>query len=130
MFEHRLGLALGMTLGQIKALPLPEYRSWRAYYKVEPFGWQNDEYRLAYLMALLYNKSVSKRSDAKSTKDFMRDPEKAIENRYNEAKLREKWLKATKKERMQMLAATFGGAGIKTKVANGNSSNDSGKADA
>jgi hypothetical protein len=44
----------------------------------------------------------------------------------NEAERREKWLKATKKERMQMLAASFGGAGIKAKVKNGNSSDHSG----
>ena len=120
MFQHRLGLALGMTLGQIRALPNEEYRSWRSYYKIEPFGWQDNEYRTAFLAMILYNTHAK---NGKKTSDFMRDPEKAIESQINQAKQREKWLKATKKERMQMLAASFGGSGVKAKVKDGNDSN-------
>ena len=123
MFQHRLGLALGMTLGQIRALPNEEYRSWRSYYKLEPFGWQDNEYRTAALMTMLNNTAATKQSQTKKIDDFMRDPEKAIENQVNQAKQREKWLKATKKERMQMLAASFGGSGVKAKVKNGNDGN-------
>ena len=122
MFEHRLGLALGLTLGQIRALPNEEYRSWRSYYKLEPWGWQDSEYRTAALMATMVNTSATKRNQTKKISDFMRDPERAIASQINEAEQREKWLKATKKERMQMLAASFGGTGIKAKVKDGNDS--------
>ena len=127
MFEHRLGLALGMTIGQIKAwMTDAEYRSWMTYYKVEPFGWQDREYRTAALMMMLNNTSISKRSDARKTSYFMRDPEKTISEQVNQADKREQLLAASKEDRAVMIATAFGGMGIRTKVTNGNGSNDSG----
>ena len=116
MFEHRLGLALGMTLGLVRALPNEEYRSWLTYYKLEPFGWQDREYRTSALMAMMNNTSATNRSQAKKISHYMRDPAKAIEQEINKSEQRERWLKATKQERMEMLAASFGGAGIEAKV--------------
>jgi hypothetical protein len=114
MFAHRLGLALGMTLGQLKYwMTNQEYRSWRAYYKLEPFGWQDREYRTAAIVAMLHN------VNAKYTRKvgyFMRDPEKAVNDQINQAKAREKWLSATKQERMAMLHASISAMGIKAKV--------------
>jgi hypothetical protein len=72
MFEHRLGLALGRTIGEIRALPYPEYRSWELFYLVEPFGFENDEYRSAALLSMLHNINRTK-GKAKDVKDFMRD---------------------------------------------------------
>lgn len=78
MFEHRLGLALSKSVGEIRALPYPEYRSWELFYLVEPFGFENDEYRAASLLAMLYNINRSKKGKAKEIKDFMRDMAKIV----------------------------------------------------
>jgi len=78
MFEHRLGLALSKSVGEIRAMPYPEYRSWQIYYMLEPFGWHDNEYRTASTLAMIHNTSVSKKKDLKSVKDFMRDMESAL----------------------------------------------------
>ena len=77
MFEHRLGLALGKSIGEVRALPYPEYRSWELFHLVEPFGFENDEYRSAAILSMLYNINRTK-GKAKDPKDFMRDMVKEV----------------------------------------------------
>lgn len=78
MFEHRLGLALGKSVGEIRQLPYPEFRRWQLMYMLEPWGWQDAEYRTAAILAKLHNANIAKRSDAKAPAFFMRDMEKEI----------------------------------------------------
>ncbi|MCZ2155743.1 MAG: hypothetical protein LC114_17900 [Bryobacterales bacterium] len=78
MFEHRLGLALGKSLAEVRALPYPEYRSWQLFYLAEPWGWQNDEYHFAALLAMLYNANRGKKGKARDVKDFMRNMQEAV----------------------------------------------------
>lgn len=112
MFEHRLGLALGMTLGQVRSLSNEEYRSWRAYYQLEPFGWQNQEYQTAAIIAMIHNVNAKK---AKKVSDFMRDPERSIREHDSQTDQREKWKNASKEERLAMLRGSMGNLGVKTK---------------
>lgn len=77
MFEHRLGSLLSKTLGEVRALPYPEFRSWQLFHMIEPWGWGNDEYRTAVLASLIYNVNRGK-AKAKEVKDFMRDIPKEI----------------------------------------------------
>ena len=55
----------------------PEFQSWQLYYVLEPWGWQNDEYRTAVLLAQNYNMRKPKKSHARKPSDFMRDMFKA-----------------------------------------------------
>jgi len=72
MFEHRLGLALHLTLGGVRALPAPEYRRWQLFYLIEPWGWQDAEYRTAAVLSRLYNVNSGK-GKQREVKDDMRD---------------------------------------------------------
>jgi hypothetical protein len=72
MFEHRLGLALGKTIGEIRALPATEFRRWQLFYMLEPWGWADAEYRTAIALSLLFNIHRGKES-AKDVSEFMRD---------------------------------------------------------
>lgn len=126
MFQHRLGLALGMTLGQIRAMPAPEYESWKLYYKVEPWGWREDEFRSARLLTYIYNSNVSTRSDAKQIRHFLRDPEVTIKEMVYQKEMRDRLMNATDDERSEMIAGAFAGMGIRAKVINGDSGNHSG----
>lgn len=78
MFDHRLGLALGKSLAEIRALPYREYRSWQIFELLEPWGWPDREYRTAVLLAMLYNTNISKKQKARNAKDFMRDMQDLI----------------------------------------------------
>lgn len=78
MFDHRLGLALGKTLTEVRALPYPEYRAWQLYYLLEPWGWHNEEFHFAALLAMLYNANRGKKGKTREVKDFVRDMEKAV----------------------------------------------------
>lgn len=77
MFEHRLGLALGKSIGEVRALPYPEFRAWQVFYALEPWGWHNDEFHAANLLAMLYNINRGK-GKAKDAKDFIRNMETAL----------------------------------------------------
>lgn len=44
---HRLALALGKTLGELASMDESEFRSWKAYYDLEPFGDSGAWYRQA-----------------------------------------------------------------------------------
>ena len=59
-------------MGEIRAMPYPEYRSWELFYLIEPFGFANDEYRMATNLSILYNINKGK-GKAKEPKEFMRD---------------------------------------------------------
>lgn len=72
MLEHRLGLALGKSLAEIRAMPYSEFRRWQMYDLVEPIGWPDAEYRTAVVLAMLYNANRGK-GRAKDVKDFMRN---------------------------------------------------------
>jgi len=90
MFEHRLGLALGMSIGRLRAtMSESEYRSWKTYYKLEPWGFPDREYRTAAVMMLLNNTNITKRQDAKSISDFIRDPVKEVNEKVNMADQRQ-----------------------------------------
>jgi len=78
MFDHRLGLALGMDLRAVRGMPYRDWYAWRLYDLLEPFGWQNDEYHFASLMAMLYNVNRGKKGKARDAKDFMREMLPAI----------------------------------------------------
>lgn len=71
MFEHRLGVALGKSLAEIRALPYPEFRRWQIFYTVEPWGWWQDEYQTAALLSMLYNANRGK-NKSKPPAEFMR----------------------------------------------------------
>ena len=118
MFEHRLGLALGMSIGQLRSdMSESEFRSWKTYYKLEPWGFPDREYRTAAIMMMLNNTNITKRKDAKRISDFIRDPVKAVNEQIDMADKRQKLLNATKEERADMIAKSFGSSiGIGAKV--------------
>lgn len=72
-----MGLALGKDLNEIRQMPYPQFRRWQLYYALEPWGWENDEYRTAALLAMLYNAYRGK-NKAKEPKHFIRDMKKEI----------------------------------------------------
>jgi hypothetical protein len=71
MFDHRLGLALGKSIGEIHALSYREYSDWQLYYLLEPWGWPNEEYAISTILAMLYNANRGK-GKAKDVRDFQR----------------------------------------------------------
>ena len=83
MFEHRLGLALHKTIGEVRAIPYAEFKSWQFFSMIEPFGFHDDEYRTAAILAMLYNINKGK-GRAKDVSDFMRDLKKAVLNELKE----------------------------------------------
>jgi len=99
-----------------------EYRSWQSYYKLEPFGYQNDEYRWSFAMMMINNSHISKRRDAKRASHFFRDSASEVKGQISNAEKREQFLNASEEEKSSMIAASFSGMGIKVKVDNGNSS--------
>jgi len=72
MFDLRLGLALGKSLNEIRSLPNPELALWRAYYLLEPWGWPNEEFQVARILTMLWNRSVD-RSKQKSPTFWIRN---------------------------------------------------------
>jgi hypothetical protein len=73
-----LGLALGKSQREIRNLPNPEYRRWQLLYMLEPWGWQDREYRMAAILAMLNNVNVGKKKDTKQPAYFMRDMQDLI----------------------------------------------------
>ena len=84
MFEHRLGLALGKTIGEIRAIPAKEFLQWQLFSIAEPFGWHDEEYRTGVILAMLYNANRGK-GKAKNAEDFMRDIAKGISDASDQA---------------------------------------------
>jgi hypothetical protein len=83
MFDRRLGLALGKSEGEIRSIPYPEYRRWQLHYMLEPWGWHNDEYLMASIVAMIHNVNCSEKKDMKERSDFMRNMEEAILEELN-----------------------------------------------
>lgn len=112
MFEHRLGLALGKSVGEIRALPYEEFQSWKHFYSYEPWGWHDVEYRTGLIAALLWNTHTGKKSQAKKISDYVRDMPKLIEQEYLERKrteeLAEKMRTASKEEKKRMIMQSLG----------------------
>lgn len=127
MFEHQLGLALGKSLAEVRALPFEEFTAWKTFYKLEPWGWHDREIRTASILTKLHNMHVSKRSDVKSPKDFYTDRLKAMEEAYSErdlqATLRARLLEANIEERRQLIGQAWGTIAKEVKLGDG--SNDS-----
>jgi len=64
MLEMRLGLALGRSQGEVRKIPYPEFRRWRAFYMIEPWGWWNEESNFARLIAMVHNSRAAIRKFA------------------------------------------------------------------
>ena len=47
-------------------------------YKLEPWGWSNEEVNVARILAMLHNSNVAKAKDAKSPAVFIRDMKKLL----------------------------------------------------
>ena len=108
-------MALGKSLGEIRNLPAPEVRLWRLYYEIEPWGFHDDEYRTAALMMIVHNSNITKRSQAKKVKDFMRDMPKEVQAGYNrlvkEQQMKEQMKSMTREEKIAMISKSFLGGG-------------------
>ena len=80
MFDRRLGLAIGKSESEIRALPYPEYRRWQLHYMLEPWGWQNLEYLASAVMAMILNVNIDEKHkrDRKPPGYFMRKMESLI----------------------------------------------------
>lgn len=59
-------------------LPYREYQLWRLFYLVEPWGFNDMEYRLSALLAKLHNTNVAKKTQAKPISFFIRDMPKEV----------------------------------------------------
>jgi hypothetical protein len=119
LFDHRLGLALGKSLGEIRAIPADEIESWKAFYSLEPWGWHDLEHRTAAILAQIWNVHIHKRYLARQSKDYYRDMfeiynDAADTEQANQA-MRQKLLEANLEERKQMIAQAFGTMGVKIK---------------
>jgi hypothetical protein len=68
----RLGLALGKTRQEIRALPAPEYNDWKLFSMIEPWGWANMEQQVSRILAMMLNLNVKKK-DQKQPAYFMRN---------------------------------------------------------
>ena len=123
MFEHRLGLALGKSIAEIRNLPFDEFVSWKLYYQLEPWGWHDDEYRTAALLTQMWNTRVSKQSQAKKVKDYIRNMPDLLIRGYQELErelaLQEKMSTASTEDRKRMIAKSLGmSTGKEVKVDN------------
>jgi hypothetical protein len=111
MFEHRLGLALGRTIAEVRAMPYEEFVSWKTFFVIEPWGWHDREYRTASLLAMLLNINV-KKEHQKSVKDFYRDMVEGIDHAVNEQKkevlLKEQFKKANRQQKAEMIRRSLG----------------------
>lgn len=69
---HRLAMALGMTISEIKArMTHSELVDWMAYYKLEPFGPDADNWRAGLVSATVANVNRGKNRKAYKPTDFM-----------------------------------------------------------
>jgi hypothetical protein len=73
----RLGLALHKTRSEIRDLPTPEYHDWELMYILEPWGWEEQEYRFGQLRADLWAIANKGKRQFKAI-DFMRNLTKWI----------------------------------------------------
>ena len=113
MFDHRLGSLLGKSIGEIHELSYPEYKDWKLFYSVEPWGWHINEYRLARLLAMLFN--IYKPADvaALQPSDFVSDISKVIEDHEAEQEMIKEYEGMSKEDKrayvIGQLKLMFGG---------------------
>ena len=55
LFICRLALALGKSLYEVAAMPLPEFTTWAAYYELEPWGCPVEDERSRNQLTLFYS---------------------------------------------------------------------------
>ena len=99
MFDHRLGLALRKSIGEIHQLPYPEYKRWQLFYSVEPWGWEIEEYRLAKLLALLININRPKNTPPVRPGDLVRDISKVIQEKEDEQSMMEEYTEMPREDK-------------------------------
>lgn len=99
MFDHRLGLALGKSIGEIHKLSYPEYKSWQLFYSVEPWGWHINELRLGRLLALIFNIFRPKNVSPVRGEDFVSDIKEIISDREAKEEEIEAYEKMPRKEK-------------------------------
>ena len=109
-----------MSVGQLRSvMSYTEYRSWKAYYLLEPWGWHDREVRTATTMALMHNLKV-KRSQRLKPDDFITNRPKMVLDAYREQDaqidMRNKLLEADIEERRRMIGQAWGAMGKKTKI--------------
>lgn len=79
----RLALALGRTVSELEAtMPSSEMTEWLAYYKLEPFGQERDNWHAALIASILANINRRKNAPATPISEFMykdRDSRKQAE---------------------------------------------------
>jgi len=86
MFEHRLGSLLGRDIAEIRAMSYVEFKSWRMFYQLEPWGFVRSELHKAEILSMLYNVNRSK-GRPKDTKDFITDRLTGILKALNEPEI-------------------------------------------
>lgn len=64
-------------------MPYPEFRAWQIFYALEPWGWHNEEYHAANLLAMLYNINRGK-GKVKEPRHFIRDMVTALLKEEND----------------------------------------------
>jgi len=112
MFNLRLGLALGKSLSEVRSMPADEVDLWKTFYRLEPWGWHDREYRTAAILAQVWNVHVNERHLVRRERDYYRDIyglyTKAISERETDSTMRQKLIDANLEERKQMIAQAFG----------------------
>jgi hypothetical protein len=103
MFDHRLGLALGKSLDEIRAMNVDEWLSWKDFYALEPWGWQDREYRTAMTMAFFHNVYKKKNSPVARVGDYIRDMTAGIENMIARKKQERDFFKMTREEKKNII---------------------------
>lgn len=69
---HRLALALGCFVSDIdERMPSSELTDWLAYYKLEPFGAERDNWHAAQIAAILVNQNRAKGAPVVPMTEFM-----------------------------------------------------------
>ena len=99
-------------MSEVQSLSYDEWSSWRTFYQIEPWGFHDQEYRTASMLAMMANVNMSKKSRPKKVSDFIRNMPKLLERAYQGIKdqiaLKEKYQNATIRERRQMIANSLG----------------------
>jgi hypothetical protein len=68
----RLGLALHKTRAEVRELFGTEYHDWELMYLLEPWGWEEQEYRFGKMLAEMWTIANKGKKQFKAI-DFMRD---------------------------------------------------------
>jgi len=112
MFDCRLGIALGLTPAEVRAMPYPDYHRCELFYMLEPWGFRNDEYRMARQILAIYQSQGA----GKKTKvtDLMRDMEKqVIEQLQNNAQPHPDFTNLNDEEKADIIARVKRDFGVK-----------------